>query len=641
MVQILKQKSKKNEIDNPRFAFLKMGNPYYAYYQQRVRDIRSAEGIVDPAVEKSIKDAAMEKIKLKKRLLGEEEPMENGEGFLEKQLIPKSAKDERPNELLESPPSEEWVLESPKVSALELDIMKLAAQFVARNGRQFQIGLLNREYKNSQFDFLKAIHPYHTYFQKLVESYTKVLLPPRDIVSQLKNNAADKREIIDRMMKRVQWERAQIKTQQELEAEQEKEREAMSLIDWHDFVVVETITFDDEISLPPPEKLVTEPPKQVDESDTMEVEMDTEMEIEPKVPPEPEKPLQIRTDYNKRTRSLAEQRSTKFQVCPKCGQEIPVEEMEEHMKIELSNPDLIRRNLNIRNQGSSLARGSEIAENLVGFAAKRTDIFGEEEVELGRQVGADEDEERKKLQKVTWDGHTSSIQRTAQEALGGKTLQDQIALIHASKGLTKAIEQQPTIGPRIDPIQKANLPAGQPQSQQQPPSGRPPMPFPQGPAGFPPGFMPHPMSFPPGFPAFLQQPSFGGLPPHMRPGPPLGSEPPTKKQKLDEKSFDEPKLVPEAEWKAQHPGPVRLLVRVPKVADKSDWFLNGQALEITLEVTKTVKDLKKEISKRLNNMPTNKQKVKVEGQGFFKDKFSLAYYNIKDGTDVTDRKSVV
>jgi len=409
----------------------------------------------------------------------------------------------------------------------------------------------------------------------------------------------------------------------------------MSLIDWHDFVVVETITFDDEISLPPPEKLVTEPPKQVDESDTMEVEMDTEMEIEPKVPPEPEKPLQIRTDYNKRTRSLAEQRSTKFQVCPKCGQEIPVEEMEEHMKIELSNPDLIRRNLNIRNQGSSLARGSEIAENLVGFAAKRTDIFGEEEVELGRQVGADEDEERKKLQKVTWDGHTSSIQRTAQEALGGKTLQDQIALIHASKGLTKAIEQQPTIGPRIDPIQKANLPAGQPQSQQQPPSGRPPMPFPQGPAGFPPGFMPHPMSFPPGFPAFLQQPSFGGLPPHMRPGPPLGSEPPTKKQKLDEKSFDEPKLVPEAEWKAQHPGPVRLLVRVPKVADKSDWFLNGQALEITLEVTKTVKDLKKEISKRLNNMPTNKQKVKVEGQGFFKDKFSLAYYNIKDGTDVT------
>jgi len=35
------------------------------------------------------------------------------------------------------------------------DMIKLTAQFVARNGQHFQMGLLNREQKNSQFDFLK------------------------------------------------------------------------------------------------------------------------------------------------------------------------------------------------------------------------------------------------------------------------------------------------------------------------------------------------------------------------------------------------------------------------------------------------------------------------------------------------------
>jgi Surp module len=36
-------------------------------------------------------------------------------------------------------------------------VVKLTAQFVARNGRQFLTQLMNREQRNFQFDFLRYI----------------------------------------------------------------------------------------------------------------------------------------------------------------------------------------------------------------------------------------------------------------------------------------------------------------------------------------------------------------------------------------------------------------------------------------------------------------------------------------------------
>jgi len=54
------------------------------------------------------------------------------------------------------------------------DIVKLTAQFVARNGRQFLTNLMNREQRNYQFDFLRPQHSLFQYFTKLLEQYTKV-----------------------------------------------------------------------------------------------------------------------------------------------------------------------------------------------------------------------------------------------------------------------------------------------------------------------------------------------------------------------------------------------------------------------------------------------------------------------------------
>ena len=65
----------------------------------------------------------------------------------------------------------------------------MTAQFVARNGRQFLTTLMNREQRNNQFDFLRPQHSLFQYFTKLLEQYTKVLIPPKDLMKRLAEEA--------------------------------------------------------------------------------------------------------------------------------------------------------------------------------------------------------------------------------------------------------------------------------------------------------------------------------------------------------------------------------------------------------------------------------------------------------------------
>lgn len=76
----------------------------------------------------------------------------------------------------EPPPEFEFIADPPSISAFDLDVVKLTAQFVARNGRQFLTQLMQKEQRNYQFDFLRPQHSLFNYFTKLVEQYTKVKL---------------------------------------------------------------------------------------------------------------------------------------------------------------------------------------------------------------------------------------------------------------------------------------------------------------------------------------------------------------------------------------------------------------------------------------------------------------------------------
>lgn len=156
--------------------------------------------------------------------------------------------------------------------------MKLTAQFAARNGRQFINQLAQRESRNYQFDFLRPSHSLFPYFTELVQQYTKVLAPPKDIKEKLKENVNNKYRILDRVKERVEWVAWTEAEKKKKEDEEEKERRkfltlsscfrtrvyshrrivAYASIDWHDFVVVETVEFteaDEQMELPPPMSL--------------------------------------------------------------------------------------------------------------------------------------------------------------------------------------------------------------------------------------------------------------------------------------------------------------------------------------------------------------------------------------------------
>ena len=102
---------------------------------------------------------------------------------------------------------------------------------------------MSKEARNSQFDFLKPAHGLFNYFTKLVEQYTKILIPSKELLSKLSNDIDNQQKIMDEINYRVEWVKHQLRERAKEEEAVEKERAAYSQIDWHDFVVVETVDY--------------------------------------------------------------------------------------------------------------------------------------------------------------------------------------------------------------------------------------------------------------------------------------------------------------------------------------------------------------------------------------------------------------
>jgi splicing factor 3A subunit 1 len=128
------------------------------------------------------------------------------------------------------------------------------------------------------------------------------------------------------------------------------------------------------------------------------------------------------------------------QKCPNCGQLIPINELSEHMRIELLDPRWKEqaRDLTLRRaQQQQLQQGADVTASLRNLAAARTDLFGDElDEEERKRREAEEREKRREREKIIWDGHTASAQRTADTFQNQFTLDDQIRKMHSRHGLT-------------------------------------------------------------------------------------------------------------------------------------------------------------------------------------------------------------
>lgn len=93
---------RQNELGNPKFNFLNAGDPYHAYYQHKVREIREGKptdsGQIQSGIQKlSVTPAAQ---------LKQQELLKQA---TEQQFIPK-----------EAPPEFEFIADPPSISALDL-----------------------------------------------------------------------------------------------------------------------------------------------------------------------------------------------------------------------------------------------------------------------------------------------------------------------------------------------------------------------------------------------------------------------------------------------------------------------------------------------------------------------------------------
>mmetsp|Transcript_17190 Transcript_17190/g.23837 ORF Transcript_17190/g.23837 Transcript_17190/m.23837 type:complete len:701 (+) Transcript_17190:888-2990(+) len=639
------------ESNNANFAFLQPLNNFHAYYQWMIRHFSTkhkstSEVEVISKEEKAKVEAVVPSI-LKYK--GEE--------------IPKMMADP---EL--QPQPRVFMLTVPQISALQLEIIKMTAQFVARNGRKFHSDLLARETKNEQFHFLRAGHFLNPFFNHLVESYTKVLLPSKQFLSELESTAKShendaKEKNLRKCFVRMEIDKRKKKEELEKSGKEESERLQMQLIDWNEFVVVETITFDDskgKAEMPSAPGVPAPPPEEDDGDAEMEMEDDAEMEMDAEVEEE-DTEMNIRRDHIP-VYSRASATSLRTQICSICNQEIPVEEMEEHMRIELLDPRARQRRSEVKardNKETPLALGGEVSSSLQKFAKRRTDLFGDnEELEIGRAVGEEEDELTKlnrEKEKVGWDGHAGSVKVATSEA--SLDIHNQIA--EKQKIEKEKAESVPTPGAQLpqgsQPPPRAPFfagllppppPAGGPQGSQ-PPGVPPNMKAPPPPA-FPPAGMRPPGMMPFGGPFFGgphgMPPMEGGMPPFMPPHlqsqkegeregerkgddhpapPPSTTEPPAKKSRT------EASLESEEEWLQKYPSPVSIRVVCP--SGKDEWNLKGQTLTLDVSLSVTVSGLKKILKESHIGVPPNKQKIRSDKLGFLKDNQSLASYNIGEG----------
>src|SRR3989338_6324060 len=151
-----------------KFAFLQPDHPFHAYYRQCIDEFyRQAENEMrDEGDEDEEGDHTMDDVE---ELV---EPVTT-EVISKKAEVTFRRGGERPTK---DPLTYSFELPiPPSMTPLEFDMIKLMAQFTAKNGKTFLYTVSARENRNPQFDFLKLQHRHFPFFSKLTEIYGRIL----------------------------------------------------------------------------------------------------------------------------------------------------------------------------------------------------------------------------------------------------------------------------------------------------------------------------------------------------------------------------------------------------------------------------------------------------------------------------------
>ncbi|KAI9716097.1 MAG: hypothetical protein M1812_005524 [Candelaria pacifica] len=467
---VFEDRIREKEKHNPKFSFLSANDAYNAFYAWRLGEVREGRGTAISAG-RAAEAAAV-------------------------------AEPEKPKGPAE-PPQFHFSARMPNINAQDLDVVRLTALFVAKNGRSFMTTLSQRETRNYQFDFLRPQHSLYQFFTRLVDQYSELLRlggteggnSEKDRLSELESNVEDRFHMLGRAKERAEWAKYQEQQKQKKEEEAEQEKLAYAQIDWHDFVVVETVLFneaDDQAALPAPTSLSDLQSASLEQKGMMSLQPHN-MRIEeampteedgyydtyarqqsmqpPPVPVFPHEqednavmgfqtrsstqededeqrirerteereraqqahvaakggagPMRIRNDYV--PRAQAKRQNVQMALCPNCKEQIPYNELDQHMRIELLDPRWKeqRAKADSRYSTTNLST-SDVANNLKRFASQRSDVF---DGVTGQPISEEEAARRKKAA-TSYDGQPESKDAARLQQMQSMNIEEQIRQIH-------------------------------------------------------------------------------------------------------------------------------------------------------------------------------------------------------------------
>ncbi|KAG5175076.1 Surp module-domain-containing protein [Tribonema minus] len=251
-----------------KFNFMRPHDPYYAYYEYKIREVE--EGRDTPA---GAPAAPAPAAAAPAAAAADGEAKEPGKATAaaavqKKAVMAPIAKAARTIAKDVKPPPFVFSHGHPTgLTAHDLDLIKLTAQYTAAGGRQFLATLARKEAQNEMFQFLKGMHALFSYFASpeaccflkgthalfsyftsLVDAYTKVLQPTEQQKAAAKAGCS-RQVMLERAVHRWEYDRAEQEKRRAQEAEMDADKLAFRSIDWQDFVVVETIDFpEDELT---------------------------------------------------------------------------------------------------------------------------------------------------------------------------------------------------------------------------------------------------------------------------------------------------------------------------------------------------------------------------------------------------------
>ncbi|KAF2452441.1 Pre-mRNA splicing factor PRP21 like protein-domain-containing protein, partial [Lineolata rhizophorae] len=239
--KVFEDRVRDQNAKNAKFSFLRANDEYHAYYSWRVEEIRAGRGTDVSA--------------------GHDRG--SGGGVVGQYAMTNAEEESKGPP---APPEFEFSARMPPIHPLDQQVILITARHAAKHGRSFITQLSQREANNPQFDFLRPNHSLYQYYTRMVDQYASIIngataddgKVQRERIARLQEDSKNWLGVVDRAKQRAEYNKHVQSQREEEEKKREEERIAYAQIDWHDFDVLDTVTFgavDQTMDMPPPPTL--------------------------------------------------------------------------------------------------------------------------------------------------------------------------------------------------------------------------------------------------------------------------------------------------------------------------------------------------------------------------------------------------